>query len=417
MKDDSKQTLTPKLRFPEFREGPRWEGTSLGQVVDFQSGSTPSKDTPAFWNGSIPWVTAKDMKQFFLDDTEDHITPAAVDDGAKQVPAGMVLMLTRGMTLHKDLPICVLRRPMSFNQDVKALRPKGDLEGCFVPWLLLGNKERLLRMVDVAGHGTGKLNTEELRVFDLTLPQPAEQQKIADCLTSLHELIAAHGRKLDALRAHKKGLMQQLFPREGESLPRLRFPEFRHAPEWKEKKGGEFFSNRTEPGEAGLPIYSVTMNDGMVKRSSLDRVVDDIADPEGNTLARKGDIAYNMMRMWQGALGVAGEDCMVSPAYVVLSPMEGACSDFFAYLFKLPQSLHLLTSHSRGLTKDRLRLYYADFTRVPLFVPGFAEQRKIADFLASLDALIRVQVERLVALKTHKKGLMQELFPSPERTL
>jgi type I restriction enzyme, S subunit len=85
----------PRLRFPEFRHEPEWKETTLGQIVDFQSGGTPSKTNPAFWNGSIPWVSAKDMKRLFLDNTEDHITTAAVDDGAKRVPPGTVLMLIR----------------------------------------------------------------------------------------------------------------------------------------------------------------------------------------------------------------------------------------------------------------------------------------------------------------------------------
>jgi len=189
--------------------------------VDFQSGGTPSKGNPAFWNGSIPWVSAKDMKQLFLEDSEDHITKAAAEDGAKQVPAGTVLMLTRGMTLLKDIPICVLRRPMSFNQDVKAVRPKEDLDGDFLPHLLLGNKERLLKMVDVAGHGTGKLNTDELRSLDVMLPQPAEQRRIADCLYSFDALIPAESKKLAALKTHKQALMQQLLPNPQLSGPPL----------------------------------------------------------------------------------------------------------------------------------------------------------------------------------------------------
>jgi type I restriction enzyme S subunit len=149
-----------------------WHETTLGKLVDFQSGGTPSKGNPDFWNGSIPWGSAKDMKQLFLDDTEDHITTAAADDGAKQVPSGTMLMLTRGMTLLNDVPICILRRSMSFNQDVKALRPKGDLDSRFLPYLLLGNKHRLLSMVDLTGHGTGRLNTEELKTLEVSLPPP-----------------------------------------------------------------------------------------------------------------------------------------------------------------------------------------------------------------------------------------------------
>lgn len=148
----------PRLRFPEFRNAPEWEPTTLYALVHIQSGGTPSKANPEFWNGLIPWVSAKDMKRLFLDDAEDHISDAAVKEGAKLVPIGTVLMLVRGMTLLKDVPICVLLREMSFNQDVKALLPKNETNGLFVALLLLGNKQRLLRMVDIAGHGTGKLN-------------------------------------------------------------------------------------------------------------------------------------------------------------------------------------------------------------------------------------------------------------------
>jgi len=202
----------PQLRFPEFRDKPAWKPTTLDELVDIQSGGTPSKANPAFWNGSIPWVSAKDMKKLFLEDAEDHISTAAVDDGSKLVPAGTLLMLTRGMTLLKDVPICVLRREMCFNQDVKALRPKVDVDTLFLAFLLLGNKQRLLKMVDIAGHGTGKLNTDELKALELVSPQPAEQQRIADCLSALDARIAAEADKLAALKTHKKGLMQQLFP-------------------------------------------------------------------------------------------------------------------------------------------------------------------------------------------------------------
>lgn len=202
----------PRLRFPEFRDAPAWEPTSLEQLADIQSGGTPSKSNAVFWNGSIPWVSAKDMKQLFLEDAEDHISTAAVNDGARLVPVGTLLLLTRGMTLLKDVPICVLRQEMSFNQDVKGLRPKDDVNGLFLAFLLIGNKQRLLRMVDVAGHGTGKLNTDELKALDLVSPQTAEQQRIADGLCTLDATIAAECEKLAALKTHKKGLMQRLFP-------------------------------------------------------------------------------------------------------------------------------------------------------------------------------------------------------------
>lgn len=158
------------------------------------------------------------------------------------------------------------------------------------------------------------------------------------------------------------------------------------------------------------------MHDGMIKRSLLDRKIDDLAEPAGNKKIYKNDIAYNMMRMWQGAFGIAEEDCMVSPAYVVLAPKKDVCSRFFGYLFKLPEYLQLLTSHSQGLTKDRLRLYYKDFSHIPISLPGTHEQTRIADCLSSLDELIAAHGRKLKALKAYKKGLMQNLFPRPGKT-
>jgi len=202
----------PRLRFPEFQNAGEWEPKRLDELVDIQSGATPSKANPAFWNGSIPWVSAKDMKRLFLEDAEDHISDDAVSEGARLVPPGTLLVLTRGMTLLKDVPICILRREMSFNQDVKGLRPKRGVDGLFLAWMLTGSKERMLAMVNVAGHGTGKLDTDELKALELMLPSPAEQQRIAECLSSLDALITAETQKHEALKIHKKGLMQQLFP-------------------------------------------------------------------------------------------------------------------------------------------------------------------------------------------------------------
>jgi type I restriction enzyme S subunit len=300
------------------------------------------------------------------------------------------------------------------SNDVIVIRPKEGSLKRYLPIVLKSDTFISYMMKGAKGVKMPRGDIASMEKYSVYHPAAEEQRKIAACLTSLDGWIAAEGRKLEALRTYKKGLMQQLFPREGDTRPPLRFPEFRNAPAWKVTVGGNLFTNRNEDGEEGLPIYSVTVNEGMVPRASFDRDFYDIEDPAGNKKVCKGDIAYNMMRMWQGAQGVAVEDCMVSPAYVVLAPLREVCSEFFAYLFKLPQSLHVLTSHSRGLTLDRLRLYFDDFKRVPLRVPKFSEQQRIATCLSSLDAMIAVQSRKLDGLQAHKKGLMQQLFPSSE---
>lgn len=258
---------------------------------------------------------------------------------------------------------------------------------------------------------TLNLKYEAFSKIEITYPiKKVEQQKIADCMFSIDGLIEAKAQKLNAIMTHKAGLMQQLFPAEGKAVPELRFPEFRNMGAWSRKSAGNLFSNRAERGSSSLPIYSVTMTDGLVPRSSLDRKIDDIADVGANKTVRTGDLAYNMMRVWQGALGVAPEDCMVSPAYIVLEP-QGVNPFFYYFLLKLPQTLRVLTAHSRGLTEDRLRLYFDDFSKIEVFCPSLPEQNKIADCLLSIDKLIAEHEQEVERLKAHKKSLLQQLFP------
>ena len=100
-----------------------WTPTTLGECARWVSGGTPSKRNPAYWGGDMPWVSAKDMKEFRLYDSQDHVTAEALGNGTRSVPPRSILLLVRGMTLHDDLPICMVMREMTFNQDVKALVP------------------------------------------------------------------------------------------------------------------------------------------------------------------------------------------------------------------------------------------------------------------------------------------------------
>lgn len=192
------------------------------------------------------------------------------------------------------------------------------------------------------------------------------------------------------------------------AAPKLRFPEFKDP--WRPGHAGDAFTNSRAKGEAGLPIYSVTIDRGLVRRDSLDRhMAADAADGQ-NLRAQRGDVVYNMMRMWQGAVGLAPEECMVSPAYVVLNPKKDTSPQFFDQWFKTKRMLYLLGAYSHGITSDRLRLYADDFARIPVRLPTLPEQQKIAAFLEAVDAKLAALTEKQAALGRFKAGLMQKLF-------
>jgi type I restriction enzyme S subunit len=193
-----------------------------------------------------------------------------------------------------------------------------------------------------------------------------------------------------------------------EGTPVLRFPEF--TGQWTPKRGGDAFSQRRERGEDGLPLYSVTIDRGIVRRDSLDREISSTMDDEGNLRVRKDDLAYNMMRMWQGAVGRAPEDGMVSPAYVVLAPKAETIPAFFEQWFKRSRALYLLWAYSYGMTSDRLRLYFRDFAKVPMTLPDSDEQQKIADFLGAVDTRIALLTRKANSLKRYKREVARRLF-------
>lgn len=184
------------------------------------------------------------------------------------------------------------------------------------------------------------------------------------------------------------------------------------------KRLGDFFRQRQEPGIAGLPVMSVTMNDSLVLRDGLERRTESALRPDQHLLVKKGDIAYNMMRMWQGACGLAASDGVVSPAYVVLTPSADIDSQFAYHWFKSDRMIHLFWAYSHGLTEDRLRLYFDAFAEIPASPPSLEQQRRIAAVLGAWDAAIAQTVCLINAQRKRLGEISKLLFerPNPHQT-
>lgn len=404
-----KRALVPRLRFPEFQDAGNWKTEVLRKLAKRCTEKNSEGEHKRVLTNSAEYgvIDQRDyfdkdianqgnLEGYYVVEKGDYVYNPRISTSA---PVGPISKNNVGVGVMS--PLYTVFRFISSENDF------------FAHYFKSPHWHQYMRQASSTGarHDRMSIMNDDFMNMPLSVPAIKEQQKIADSLSSLDELITAENRKLDTLKAHKNGLMQQLFPSEGKVIPRLRFPEFRDAGAWAKVAAGQLFSNRTERGEQELPIYSVTMTEGLVPRASLDRRIDDVAEARVNKTVRRGDIAYNMMRMWQGALGVAPEDCMVSPAYIVLEPQAGVNPVFFYFLLKLPETLQVLTAHSRGLTEDRLRLYYDDFAKVPLRCPSLPEQKRIADSLSSVDGLITAQSSKIDTIKTYKKGLMQQLFP------
>lgn len=178
---------------------------------------------------------------------------------------------------------------------------------------------------------------------------------------------------------------------------------------------GDLFTSRREKGRPGLPTLSVTLNDGLVNREDMERKQDTSLAPEEHLLVKPGDIAYNMMRMWQGAFGLADHEGLVSPAYVVLNPRKDVDPLYASYLFETRRLIYLFWAYSHGLTEDRLRLYFDDFRRIPIFIPPFQKQTVYVGAIETWESAIAL-ARRLLELTTaSRKALVNDLASGNRR--
>lgn len=289
---------------------------------------------------------------------------------------------------------------------------------------LLTKKEFISKMVQYRQgvvYGQWKIHESEFLKLQILAPTLAEQQKIASCLSSLDELIAANQQQADSLKAHKKGLMQQLFPQPGATTPQRRFPGFEG--EWEEKKLWNVFTRITRKNaEDNKNVLTISAQYGLVSQTDFFNKSVAAADVTGYYLLEKGDFAYNKSSSSGNPVGVIKplkmyDKGVVSTLYICFSCNEPDSIPFWEQYF----NAGCLDSEIRTIAQEGARNHgllnvpTTDFFTLKVLVPTLAEQQKIADCLSALDEQISAQQQKVDALKEHKKGLMQQLFPQPTK--
>jgi type I restriction enzyme, S subunit len=418
---NGKTRLVPKLRFPEFQAAEEWTSATLGEKSTILKGKGISKaDLDS--SGQQPCIrygelytrygevitkvvsrTKVPASELFLSKSNDVIVPSSGETKIDIAKAS-----------------CVLDAEVALGGDLNIIRSK--LNGTFLSYLLNGPKK--LDIAKVAqGDTVVHLYPHQLEALSIAIPSSTEQKKIADCLSSLDELIAAQARKVDALKTHKKGLMQQLFPREGETQPRLRFPEFRDAREWMCEeisncidKVIDYRGKAPPKSESGVPLITARN----VRFGWLDMTIDEYieADEYGSWMTKGIPKAGDILFTTEAPLGNvalfpnAGKFALGQRIITLRANPKKCSSDFLFQSLLGPQMQHEVDFHSTGSTAKGIKS--SVFVTIGFCYPGLEEQKRIADCLTSLDTLITAATQELETLKTHKKGLMQQLFPSPE---
>jgi type I restriction enzyme S subunit len=183
------------------REERAWKTVPLKECVDVLTGGTPQRSNPAYWNGDIPWAAPQDLGPLQLRDTADHVTPAAIGHGTRLAPEGAVLILVRGATLSREVPVCITRRPMAFHQNIRALLPRPGVLADYLAYFLLANQAALSTLVQGTSRGTGQINSAALASFPLAVPPSSEQQALARILLALDDKMELNRRMNETLES------------------------------------------------------------------------------------------------------------------------------------------------------------------------------------------------------------------------
>ena len=234
-----------------------------------------------------------------------------------------------------------------------------------------------------------------------------EQTQIGNYFQKLDSLINQHQQKHDKLSNIKKAMLEKMFPKQGETVPEIRFKGF--SGEWERNKLGECFNERVERCGEG-ELISVTINSGIKRFRELGRHDNSSDDKSNYKKVEVGDIAYNSMRMWQGSSGYSPYSGILSPAYTVIVPRENIDSLFFSYLIKKPEVIQVFQNSSQGITSDTWNLKFPAFSKIKIMRPDLDEQTAIGNYFQKLDTLINQHQQQITKLNNIKQACLSKMF-------
>ena len=424
--------LTPQLRFPEFENEGEWKTDSLGNLVEIKGrigyrGYTRA-DIVEEGKGAITLSPSNFEDSGSLNFEKcTYITWEKYEESPEIMLEEGQTVLVKTASVGKSAYVKELPEKATINPQIVVLKPQ-KIEPKFLAYSIFHNYVQVQIKGAVGAGAIPNMSQDSISKFDILLPpdkKGIEQQKIASCLSSLDELIAAHKDKLDALKDHKKGLLQNLFPQKDETVPKVRFPEFEGDGEWEIRSvdqnidlisGIALKSKELTDDKSGTPILrGINITEGQIRHSDeMDKFyLGDISEI-GKYLVKENDIVIGMdgSKVGKNVSLISKQDegailiQRVARIRAINSDVRYLYQHFFSNVFRRYVDNVNTSSGIPHISAKQIRDFEIGFP------PTIEEQQKIASCLSALDELIMAQAEKIEQLKMHKKGLMQGLFPS-----
>lgn len=409
----------PQLRFPGFTGD--WEEKSLGEVGVFVRGLSYNKGEVTQDRAATLVLRSNNIIQDGVVDCRNGLQFVTKEPSSEQI-------LQKG-----DIVICLSNG--SSNLVGKSANYEGDYAGIATVGAFCGiyrstapitkylvqtpAYKKSVELIKQGGNGAlANLYGRDILGLKFYFPTLEEQNEIVECLEAEDRMIAAQEQKVESLKAHKKGLMQQLFPQPGATTPALRFPGF--AGEWEEKPLSHFLHEHKTKSDGKCEVHSVSVAKGVINQVEYLGRSFAASDTSKYNLAKPGDIIYTKSPTGEFPYGIVKQNknpynVIVSPLYAVYTPVNqyvGYILD--SYFESSVNTNNYLSSLIQKGAKNTIQISNDTFVSKSMCLPSDpAEQQKIAECLETLDNLIAAESKNLESLKAHKKGLMLQLFPQP----
>lgn len=367
---------------------------ALGDITRWLSGGTPSRAVESYWKGQIPWISASTLKKVEVAESDQCVTVEAVASGSKMAPIDSTLLLVRGSALHNEIRAGIVRNPVCFNQDVKALIPNESAYPVYLTYSILGNEKELLKLVSSAGNTAGVLDTKLVQSFRIWLPALNEQRAIATALSDVDALLEELDRLIAKKRDIKQAAMQQLL------TGKARLPGFER--EWETKRLGEIaplqrgFDLPTSRLKSGN--YPVVYSNGIWGYHSRAMV-----KGPGVVTGRSGTL---------GRIHYLEEDYWPHNTTLWVTNFHNNNPKFIAYLYE-KVGFERFASGSGVPTLNRNDAHGYKIA-IP---PSNEEQAAIADILSDIDAEHEALERRLTKTAALKQAMMKELLTGRTRLM
>lgn len=425
MSVNKRKPLVPRLRFPEFCDDQPWSFQPLGKLAKRSTRKNADGDIARVLTNSAEFGVI-DQRDFF----DKDIANQGNLEGYYIVEEGDYVYNPRISATAPVGPISKNKIGLGVMSPLYTIFRFNNKQDDFYAYYFKSTHwHQYMRQTSSTGarHDRMSITNDDFMGLPLPASKPEEQQKIADCLSSLDELIEAETHKLDTLKTQKKGLMQQLFPREGETVPRLRFPEFREAEEWESQALSYFIASL----DAGVSVNSgdrpAYRNEiGVLKTSCVAdgsfNVTENkiVLDADEISRVKEPVSANTIIISRMNTIALVGANAFVESDIPNLflpdrlwAAKSSGCGNmrFLAYVLGSERGRTALSGLASGSSGTMKNIGKSEVLALRIMAPTILEQDRIADYLSSLNSLITAQGQKIEALKTHKKGLMQQLFP------